>query len=549
MTTKWRILVSICLMLASVTLGSNLAIVRGQQSVRTSATPVVISDVTITQDAQHMAIRVEGAGLLDVHPTRLQNPERLVLDFTGARLKAQKSSIPAVSESVRGVRLGQFRPDVARVVIDLTTPTPYQITHESDAVVVYLQVQSDGTYTGVGTPAPPSERTSSQIAQATATSKPTNLGNTTKDANAGYASPSGPARLSFASDSTKTGVQQAQTTNNVPQVTQRETGSLESSPNLSHSNGWIKDGGDFSRNPSAKKLPTGAILVKGAWSAASDSVTPVPEGGSVSNGVYNNAYFRLRYTVSAGWVQNYSGPPPSDSGYYVLAQIRPAEASQQAARGSVLITAQDLFFTLTPSTNALELIQYTNDNLEPDYKVEMPPTGVQYANHSFIRFDYGSPVADLHWHVLTTQIRCHAVQFIFTSHDAKVAEDLIRGMNSIVLSDAASPAGATNDGDAPACIKNYASDQNVFERVDPILTDGKFNSIPVRIIIDKEGKVKHIHFLSAFPEQEKAITDALSQWRLKPYLRDGRAVEVETGIMFGRVPHSLTRAQTTSVTE
>jgi hypothetical protein len=76
----------------------------------------------------------------------------------------------------------------------------------------------------------------------------------------------------------------------------------------------------------------------------------------------------------------------------------------------------------------------------------------------------------------------------------------------------------------------------VIQKVEPVLTDRRFNSIPVRIIISKEGKVKHIHFLSAFPEQSKAITDALMQWQFKPYLRDGKPVEVETGILFGTAP-------------
>jgi hypothetical protein len=506
MTTKWRCLTSACLMLTSVMLGSNLSIVRGQQPTGAGSTAPEISNVTVMQDAQQIAIRVEGASLPDVHPTQLQNPERLVLDFTGTRLNAQKTSVLGSYGPVRGVRLGQFRSDVARVVIDLTAAAPYEITREGNAIVVSLQAPGGGAHTDAGMAASPSEKTSSQTA---------------------------PAWPSAASDNAKSAAPSSPAT----------------APNPSYSKGGMKNGGEFSRNPDAKKLPTGVILVKGAWSAASDSVTPVPEGGSVSNGVYSNEYFRLRYTLSAGWVQNYSGPPPSDSGYYVLAQIRPADASQQAARGSILITAQDLFFTLTPSTNAVELVQYTNDNLEPDYKVEKPPTGVQFANHSFVRFDYGSPVADLHWHVLTTQIRCHAVQFIFTSHDAKVAEDLIRGMNTIGLSDAASPTGEANDGNAPACIKNYVSDENVLERVDPVLTERKFNSIPVRVIIDKEGKVKHIHFLSAFPEQEKAITDALTQWRFKPYMRDGQPVEIETGIMFGHAPHSVARAQTNAVIE
>jgi outer membrane biosynthesis protein TonB len=56
----------------------------------------------------------------------------------------------------------------------------------------------------------------------------------------------------------------------------------------------------------------------------------------------------------------------------------------------------------------------------------------------------------------------------------------------------------------------------------------------VRIIIDRQGRVRHIHFLRAFPDQAKSITDAVMQWRFKPHLEGGRPVEVETGIMFGR---------------
>jgi len=67
----------------------------------------------------------------------------------------------------------------------------------------------------------------------------------------------------------------------------------------------------------------------------------------------------------------------------------------------------------------------------------------------------------------------------------------------------------------------------VITRVDPVLTEHRFNPVPVRIIIDKEGKVKHIHFLSAFPDQAKVITDALNQWKFKRYMRGGKPAEVE----------------------
>jgi hypothetical protein len=313
--------------------------------------------------------------------------------------------------------------------------------------------------------------------------------------------------------------------------------------------GVPQSGGDFSSNPDAKKLPTETILVKGTWSSASDSVTPVPEGGRLANNSYSNSYFGLTYTLAPGWIEKYSGPPPSDSGYYVLAQIRPADTSKETSRGSILIAAQDMFFTLTPAANALDLINFTKDHMIGDNTVEQPPAPVTIAGHSFIRFDYGSPIAELHWHVLATQIRCHTVEFVLTSHDTELMESLIQEMNTMILPAEAGAISGTGGGEAPVCIKDYASEENVIAREDPVFRERRFNSIPVRIVIDKEGRVKHIHVLNAFPEQAKAISDALVQWRFRPYLQSGKPVEVETGILFGRAPRRTTQSATGTVSE
>jgi hypothetical protein len=87
-------------------------------------------------------------------------------------------------------------------------------------------------------------------------------------------------------------------------------------------------------------------------------------------------------------------------------------------------------------------------------------------------------------------------------------------------------------------VKGYAAGENVISRADPVFTQRRFNAMPVRIVIGKDGKVKHIHLISAFPDQAKAITDALHQWKFKPYLRNRRPVEVETGIVFGTPPRT-----------
>jgi hypothetical protein len=148
----------------------------------------------------------------------------------------------------------------------------------------------------------------------------------------------------------------------------------------------------------------------------------------------------------------------------------------------------------------------------------------------------------MHWYVFGTQIRCHAIEIVISSSDTKLIQDLARSLNamSLPLEDALA------DGDqGPVCVKDYANTNNVVSRVDPVFPEHRYNSIPVRIVIGKDGKVKHIHFISAFPDQAEAITNALHQWSFKPQLRDGRPVEVETGIQFGaplRAQESLPRA-------
>lgn len=289
-------------------------------------------------------------------------------------------------------------------------------------------------------------------------------------------------------------------------------------------------------NPPSSKVPEHTILVKGAWSSATDTVTPVPEGSRFDKGVFENAYFGVKYSLPAGWEKSYDGPPPSDSGRYVVAQIRIRDPKEPASRGSLLITADDLFFTALPAANALEFIRYMRDHLQTGYEQEEPPAPTEIAGHPFLSFGYWSPVAQLHWYVAATKIRCHTVGIILSSRDTRLLANGVVDLNKMTLPAEAGPTGGTGGGSFPVCIKDYAQTENLLVRVEPSFPQPRGNSVPVRIIIGKDGKVTHIHFVSAFAEQAKAITDALFQWRFKPYLENGHPVEVETGILFGRPP-------------
>ncbi len=142
MKTNWPALRHGCLILAGLALATSPVLAQTQEPASASGSAAVISSVALTQAPQKAAVRVEGEGRLDVHAARMQNPDRLVLDFAGARLAVQKTVIPGVSAPVRGVRIGQYRPDVARVVIDLTAATPYQLARDGGAVVIYFDAPS-----------------------------------------------------------------------------------------------------------------------------------------------------------------------------------------------------------------------------------------------------------------------------------------------------------------------------------------------------------------------------------------------------------------------
>src|SRR2546426_2299757 len=102
------------------------------------ATIIAQVEVGRTRRGDQAIVRVEGNGRLTCQPLRLTNPERLVLDFSGVRLAAGRTLIPSALKPVRRVRLGQLKPDVARVVIDLESAADarYDVKSEGNSFTV-----------------------------------------------------------------------------------------------------------------------------------------------------------------------------------------------------------------------------------------------------------------------------------------------------------------------------------------------------------------------------------------------------------------------------
>ncbi len=94
-----------------------------------------IRQISIAKDGNVPEVLVLGSGSFNYRELRLSKPDRLVLDFNGAHMSAARK-ISSTTAPIREVRAGQFSPQIARVVIDLSAASPYQVKHVEGGIAV-----------------------------------------------------------------------------------------------------------------------------------------------------------------------------------------------------------------------------------------------------------------------------------------------------------------------------------------------------------------------------------------------------------------------------
>jgi type IV pilus assembly protein PilQ len=110
--------------------------VKTSENKTAGATFEAIKQVKLSQNGDSTDVNVVGSGKLTYHAIRLQNPDRLVLDFAGAHLKTSEKQIASNLDPVREIRLAQFSPQVSRIVIDLRQASPYNISSTDSGITV-----------------------------------------------------------------------------------------------------------------------------------------------------------------------------------------------------------------------------------------------------------------------------------------------------------------------------------------------------------------------------------------------------------------------------
>jgi hypothetical protein len=248
-----------------------------------------------------------------------------------------------------------------------------------------------------------------------------------------------------------------------------------------------------------------------------------PEDGKVAEGRYTNEYFKIAYPLPSGWGEDRQGPAPSYSGYYVMISLK----SGSGRDGTMLIAAQDEFFAADPPNSSAEMVEQVRRRISEidGMTIDHQPEEMTISGARFTRLDYSG--VGLFRAMLVAESRCHFLSFNLTTVDPDGRVSLAQSLNDLSLGEPAERARSM-----PICLKDYATPEHLLSRIDPAPAGPKFTSVPVRIIIGVDGRVRHIHVIRASAEQRGSITAALTGWQFRPFTMEGRPVEVETGVTF-----------------
>ena len=112
-----------------------------------------VRSIGATTSQGNVEVRIAGDGEMKYKAFRLENPSRLVIDLDGVKSAVSKNSVAVADDVVKRVRVAQFQPTVARVVVDLAHKADYDIVSAGDSLrVVFPGTASTGIAAAIEDP-------------------------------------------------------------------------------------------------------------------------------------------------------------------------------------------------------------------------------------------------------------------------------------------------------------------------------------------------------------------------------------------------------------
>lgn len=100
--------------------------------------PAMLEDVRVTVEGNSTIVRVKTSTPRRYRASLAGTPDRLVLDFEDTIYAWRNTPMVGAVGAVVQIRGGQYKSDVARVVLDLTSQVPYSVHEDGNSVIVVL---------------------------------------------------------------------------------------------------------------------------------------------------------------------------------------------------------------------------------------------------------------------------------------------------------------------------------------------------------------------------------------------------------------------------
>jgi len=114
-----------------------------------------IKQVHLQENGNETEVNIYGTGILAYRATRLEGPDRVVLDFQRSHLRTSENHIASNLDPVREIRMAQFTPEISRVVIDLREPAVYRIDKAGNTVTVAFAPKASSAAPAAAPSVPP----------------------------------------------------------------------------------------------------------------------------------------------------------------------------------------------------------------------------------------------------------------------------------------------------------------------------------------------------------------------------------------------------------
>ncbi len=130
--------------------------------------PVVVRNVSVVQGDGTINVEIATNGPITPKATRLSSPARIVLDFPNSIPAGRNQVVQVESADVKTVRYGQFQadPPVVRVVVDMSSARPYDISTSGNKITLKLRSSETHAISAVKQATPAAQKIEAPQAEA-----------------------------------------------------------------------------------------------------------------------------------------------------------------------------------------------------------------------------------------------------------------------------------------------------------------------------------------------------------------------------------------------